>query len=78
MAAVLGGVNGGDVGDLQEVRQRRGGVRDKPVVAVDEVVGVLLGERLPGGEHVLVHLLHPREEPVEVLREAGLAHTVDA
>ena len=63
-------------GTLQAVGERRRGVRHEPVVAVDEVVRVLLREHLAGREHVLVHLLDPRHEAVEVARPARLAHAV--
>ena len=71
VAPVLGGVDRRDVGHAQPVGERRGGVGDEPVVAVDEVVGVLLRERLAGREHVVVHLLDPGHEAVEVARPAG-------
>ena len=64
VATMLGCVDRRDVGDLQEVRQRRGGVCDEPIVAVDEVIDMFLGERAPSGEHVVVHLLDPAQEAV--------------
>jgi hypothetical protein len=72
VATVLGGVDRREVGHAEAVGERRGGLRDEPVVAVDEVVAVLLGERLTGGEHVRVHLLDPGDEAVEVARPARL------
>ena len=77
VAPVLGGVDRRHIPHAQPLGERGGGVRDEPVVAVDEVVVVLLGERDAGREHVLVHLLHPRDEAIEVARPARLAHAVD-
>ncbi len=48
----------------------------QPVMPVDEIVGVLLGQELTGREHVVVHLLHPGDEAVEVARPAGLGDAV--
>ena len=76
VAPVLGRVDRRHVWHAQPVGERRGGVRDEPVMAVDEVVGVLLGQRLAGREHVLVHLLHPGDEAIEVARPARLAHAM--
>ena len=39
---------------------------------------MLLAERLAGRQHVLVHLLDPGDEAVEVARPARLGHAVDA
>jgi hypothetical protein len=48
----------------------------QPVMAVDEIVGVLFGQQLTGSEHVLVHLLHPGDEAVEIARPARLGDAV--
>ena len=45
-------------------------------MAVHEVEGLFLRQCLAGREHVLVHLLHPREEAVEVARPPRLGHAV--
>ena len=76
VAAVLGRVDRRHIRDLQLLGQRRGGVRDQPVVTVDEVIGALPGEPQTGREHVVVHLLHPRDEPVQVPRPARLGHAI--
>ena len=76
VATVLGGVDRRHVGDLEPLGQRRGGVRHEPVMAVNEVVGALLGKRHAGREHVVVHPLNPRDEPVEVAGPAGLGHAM--
>ncbi len=47
-------------------------------MAVNQVELALLRERLARGEHVLVHALHPRHEPVEIAWPARLAHAVNA
>jgi hypothetical protein len=51
-------------------------VRDEPVVAVDQVVGMRFRERLADRKHVVVHALNPRHESIEVTRPARLAHSV--
>ncbi len=78
VTAVLSGVDGRDVRDAEVVGQLSRGLRHEPVVAVDQVVGVLCQQGLPGGEHVLVHPLHPRHEAAQIARPAGLAHHVDS
>ena len=47
VAAVLGGVDGRQVRPPRGARQRGGGGRDEPVVAVDDVEVVAVGERAP-------------------------------
>ena len=77
VAAVLGGVDRRDVGQLELVREARRGGGDEPVVAVDDVERGLARERAPGVEHVLVHGLDPLHERVEVAGLARLGHAVD-
>ncbi len=53
------------------------GAGNEPVVAVNQVVGMLPGQCLTGGEHVLVHPLHPGHEAIEVAWPGGLPHAMD-
>ena len=77
VAAVLGGVDGGDVGHIQPLGEGCRGARDQPVVSVDRLVVVLLRQGFARRQHVLVHLLHPGHEAIEVPGPAGLAHAMD-
>src|SRR4029077_788903 len=76
MATVLGRMDRRRIGDAQPLGQHRRGMGDKPVVTVDEIVGVLLSKRQPSREHVLVHARHPRDEAVEVTWPARLGHAI--
>ena len=78
VAAVLGGVDRRQVRAPRGARQPGGGRRDEPVVAVDDVEVVALGEQATGGEHVLVHALDPGDELVEVAGHGGLGHAMHA
>ncbi len=76
VAAVLGRVDGDEPRDAPAPGQlaRRGG--DQPVVRVHEVEAA--AELDARGEHVLVHVVDPGDERVEVVaREVRLAHAVD-
>ena len=76
VAPVLGRVHGDEPRDAAAAgeRARRGG--DQPVVRVHEVEAA--ASSAPAAEHVLVHVVDPGDEGVEVvLRELGLAHAVD-
>jgi len=71
-------MDGRDVGHGEPLGEDGRGLGDEPVVAVDEVVSMLGGQRLAGRAHVVVHLLHPRDEAVQLARPTGLAHAVNA
>ena len=75
VAAVLGRVDGDEPRDPAPARELAGGRGDEPVVRVHEVEPA--AELRARGEHVLVHVVDPGDERVEVvLRELGLAHAV--
>ena len=78
VAAVLGRVDRRQVRAPRRARQPGGGRRDEPVVAVDDVEVVALGEQATGREHVLVHALDPGHELVEVAGHGGLGHAMHA
>ena len=75
VAAVLGRVHGHQPRHAPPPGERARRRGDQPVVRVDEVEAAAeLGAR---GQHVLVHVLDPGDERVEVvLGEVGLAHAV--
>src|SRR2546421_9885894 len=77
MPPVLGRMARRDVRQAEPLGERVRGGCDEPVVAMDELVAVLLGERFSRGEHVVVHTLPPRNEAVEVSRPARLPHAMD-
>ena len=78
VAAVLGRVDGHQprhAGVAGELARRAG---DQPVVRVDEVELELVDQLRAGRAHVLVHVVDPGDERVEVvLGEVRLAHAVD-
>jgi hypothetical protein len=77
VAAVLGRVDRDEPRHAGVAGQLSGGARDEPVVRVHELGADLLDQLRAGGAHVLVHVVDPRDEGVEVvLGEVGLAHAV--
>ena len=77
MAAVLGGVDGRHQRRAEAAREVVAGVRDEPVVAVDDVEVEPVAELDAGGQHVRVHPLDPGHELVELSRPGRLAYAVD-
>ncbi len=78
VAPVLGRVDRRYEGDRSAARERSRGTRHQPVVAVDEVEPAALDQLLAGGDHVVVHPVHPADELLEVPRALGLADPVHA
>ena len=75
VAPVLGRVHRHEPRQAAPARERTGRGGDEPVVRVDEVEAA--AELEARGEHVLVHVVDPGDERVEiVLRELRLAHAV--
>ena len=66
VAAVLGRVDRRHQRRLEAPREVIAGVRDQPVVPVDEVEVEAVAELDPGGQHVGVHPLDPGDELAEV------------
>ena len=76
VAAVLGRVHGHQPRHAPPPGQRAPRRGDEPVVRVHEVEAA--AELGAGGQHVLVHVVDPRDEGVEVvLGELRLAHAMD-
>jgi hypothetical protein len=77
VAAVLGGVDRGHQWGVEALREVVAGVRDEPVVTVDEIEAVAVAELDPRGEHVGVHPLDPGDELVQLGGASRLPDPVD-
>ncbi len=77
VAAVFGGVDGDDPRGVGVGGEGAASTGDEPVVAVDDVERGLVLERAARGDHVVVHVLDPGDELVEVARLGRLGDAVD-
>ena len=77
VAAVLGGMDGHHERGAEAACKVVAGVRDKPVVPMDDIELEPVTELDAGGQHVRVHPLDPGDELVELGGPGRLAHPVD-